>query len=40
MIKKYSNIHYVKNLYKSPSQNSEIVTQMIYGDSYSILKKR
>ena len=29
----------VINLYKKSSSKSEIVTQMIYGDSFSILKK-
>ena len=29
----------VINLYKNPSTKSEIVTQMIYGDSFSLTKK-
>ena len=29
----------VTNLYKKPSVKSEIVTQMIYGDSFSIIKR-
>ena len=29
----------VINLYKKPSKKSEIVTQMIYGETFSLLKK-
>ena len=29
----------VVNLFKKPSKKSEIVTQMIFGESFSILKK-
>ena len=29
----------VINLYKKPSKKSEVVTQMIYGDTFSLLKK-
>jgi cell wall-associated NlpC family hydrolase len=35
----FSNIYSVTNLYKRMSTKSEIVTQMIYGDSFSIIKK-
>ena len=39
MAKFFTNIYSIVNLYKTPSLNSEIVTQMIYGDSFSIIKK-
>ena len=39
MIKYFTNNFSVVNLHAKPSQKSEIVTQMIYGDSFSILKK-
>ena len=39
MIKFLTNNFPLINLYKKPSTKSEIVTQMIYGDSFSILKK-
>ena len=39
MTKYFTNIYPVTNLYKKPSPKSEIVTQMIYGDSFSIYKK-
>ena len=39
MKKLYSNNHSEINLYKKKSTKSEIVTQMIYGDSFSIIKK-
>ena len=35
----FTNIYPVTNLFKKMSKKSEIVTQMIYGDSFSILKK-
>ena len=38
MTKYYTNIYPETNLYKKPSAKSEIVTQMIYGDSFSISK--
>ena len=42
-IKAYDNETYDKesliNLYKKPSKKSEVVTQMIFGESFSILKK-
>ena len=39
MTKYFTNNHTLTNLYKKPSLKSEIVTQMIYGDSFSISKK-
>ena len=39
MPKYFTNNFSVINLYKKPSVKSEIVTQMIYGDSFSILNK-
>ena len=39
MTKYFTNIYPKINLYKKPSTTSEIVTQMVYGDSFSIYKK-
>ena len=39
MTKYFTNNFSVINLYKKPSVKSEIVTQMIYGDSFSISKR-
>ncbi len=39
MTKYFTNNFPVINLYKKPSMKSEIVTQMIYGDSFSISKR-
>ena len=39
MTKYFTNNFSVINLYKKPSLKSEIVTQMIYGDSFSISKR-
>ena len=39
MTKYFTNNFSVTNLYKKPSVKSEIVTQMIYGDSFSISRK-
>ena len=39
MSKYFTNNFSVINLHKRPSVKSEIVTQMIYGDSFSISKK-
>ena len=39
MSKLFTNIYPVTNLYKKMSTKSEIVTQMIYGNSFSITKK-
>jgi len=39
MIKYLTNNFTVINLHKRPSSKSEVVTQMIYGDSFSISKK-
>ena len=38
MTKYFTNNFLVTNLHKKPSMKSEIVTQMIYGDSFSISK--
>ena len=39
MTKQFTNNFIVINLYKKPSIKSEVVTQMLYGDNFSILKK-
>ena len=39
MIRYFTNNFSVTNLHKNPSIKSEIVTQMIYGESFSIIKK-
>jgi len=39
MTKYFTNNFTVVNLYKKPSTKSEVVTQMIYGDSFSVSKK-
>ncbi|MBD1172264.1 C40 family peptidase [Pelagibacterales bacterium SAG-MED05] len=39
MTKYLTNNFVVINLYKKPSSKSEVVTQMIYGDSFSVFKK-
>ena len=39
MTKFYTNTITVLNIYKKPSLKSEVTSQMIYGDSFSILKK-
>ena len=39
MIKYFTNTFPVTNLYKKPSIKSEVVTQMLYGESFSISKK-
>ena len=39
MTKYFTNNFSVINLYKKPSLKSEVVTQMIYGDSFSISKR-
>ena len=39
MTKYFTNNLTITNLYKKPNINSGIVTQMIYGDSFLILKK-
>ena len=39
MSKIFTNINPVTNLYKEMSMKSEVVTQMIYGDSFAISKK-
>ena len=39
MTKYFTNNFSVINLHKKPSVKSEIVTQMIYGESFSISKK-
>ena len=40
MIKYFTNTFSIINLYKKPSTKSEVVTQMIYGESFSIFKKK
>ena len=39
MTKYLTNSFSIVNLYKKPSSKSEIVTQMIFGESFSIFKK-
>ena len=39
MSKFFTNVYSITNLYKKMSTKSEIVTQTIYGDSFSITKK-
>ena len=39
MTKYFTNTFPVINLYKKPSIKSEVVTQMLYGDSFSVSKK-
>jgi len=39
MTKYFTNNLSLINLYKKPSKKSEVVTQMIFGESFSILKK-
>ena len=39
MTKFYTNIFSILNIYKRPSKKSEVVSQMIFGDSFSISKK-
>ena len=39
MTKYYTNIIGILNIYKRPSKKSEVISQMIYGDSFSISKK-
>ena len=39
MSKYFTNVIAVKNIYRKPSNNSEVVNQMLYGDNFTILKK-
>ena len=39
MIKYFTNNFVVINLYKKASVKSEVVTQMIYGDSFSVSRR-
>ena len=39
MTKNLSNSYSVINLHKKPSTKSEVVTQMLYGESFSIFKR-
>ena len=39
MTKFFTNNYPMVNLHKKPKKKSEIVTQMIYGDTFSVLKK-
>ena len=40
MSKFFTNTHSVTNLYKKMSTKSEIVTQMLYGDSFNVIRKK
>ncbi len=40
MSKIFTNIYSLINIHKKPSLKSEIVTQMIYGDSFEIMNKK
>ena len=40
MNKLFTNTYPIINLYKKRSLNSEVVTQMIYGDSFKIINKK
>ena len=40
MTKYFSNNFPIVNIYKKASTKSEIVTQIIYGDSFSIYQKK
>ena len=40
MIKYFTNTFPITNLYKKPSIKSEVVTQMIYGESFLISRKK
>ena len=39
MTKYFTNNFAVINLHKKPSVKSEVVTQMLFGDSFLVLKK-
>ena len=39
MTKYFSNNFSIVNLYKKPSTKSEVVTQMIYGENFTINRK-
>jgi gamma-D-glutamyl-L-lysine dipeptidyl-peptidase len=39
MIKFYTNIISIQNIYKKPTKSSEVVSQLLYGDSFSIKKR-
>ena len=39
MAKFFTNTFAIINIHKKPSVKSELVTQMIYGDSFSVSKK-
>ena len=39
MTRYYTNMITVLNVYKKPSKKSEVTSQMIYGDSFSIIKE-
>ena len=39
MTKYFTNNFSIINLYKKPSVKSEVVTQMLFGESFSISKK-
>ena len=40
MTKYFTNNFSIINIYKKPSKKSEIVTQMIFGDSFQYIKKQ
>ena len=40
MIKYFTNTFSIINLYKKSSIKSEVVTQMLYGESFSLSKKK
>ena len=40
MNKYFTNNFSIINLYKKPNRKSEVVTQMIYGDNFSVSKKK
>ena len=39
MIKSYTNTKTISDIFKKPSNRSEIVSQMIYGENFFIIKK-
>ena len=40
MIKYFTSTFSVINLYKKPSTQSEVVTQILYGESFSVSQKK
>ena len=39
MSKYFTNVIAIKNIYKNASNKSEVINQMVYGDSFTISKK-